>query len=103
MTTPRVGETFYLDLDETAVSGLYIEVDPSHRLAIGRDRQGSDTSTPTTTFIEITLTPTVDGTNVTVQFSDLSEEDATFYPQLCARHFDRIAIALAGTDPANGN
>ncbi len=28
MTAPRVGETFHLDLDGTAIAGRYIEVDP---------------------------------------------------------------------------
>ncbi len=46
------------------------------------DRQGTDATTPTPTFIEITLTPTGDGTNVRVQFSGLSAEDAAFYLQL---------------------
>ena len=96
MTAPRVGETFHLDLDGTAIAGRYIEVDPPHRMLLRWDRQGTDTTTPTPTFIEITLIPTGDGTNVKVQFSGLSAEDAAFYPQLWARHLDRIATALAG-------
>ncbi len=103
MTAPRVGETFHLDLDGTAIAGRYIEVDPPHRVLLRWDRQGTDTATPTPTFIEITLTPTSDGTNVRVQFSGLGEEDAAFYPQLWARHLDRTAAALAGAEPAHGN
>ena len=103
MTAPRVGETFHLDLDGTAIAGRYIEVDPPHRMLLRWDRQGTDTATPTPTFIEITLTPTGDGTNVRVQFSGLSAEDAAFYPQLWARHLDRIAAAFAGAEPAHGN
>ncbi len=101
MTAPRVGETFQLDLDGTAFTGRYIEVDAPHRMLLRWDRQGTDTATPA--FIEITLTPTHDGTNVRVQFSGLSGEDAAFYPQLWARHLDRIAAALAGAEPAHGN
>ena len=96
MTAPRVGETFHLDLDGTAIAGRYIEVDPPHRMLLRWDRQGTDTKTPTPTFIEITLTPTGDGTDVRVQFSGLSAEDAAFYRQLWARHLDRIAAAFAG-------
>ena len=103
MPAPRVGETFQLDLDGTAFSGRYIEVDPPHRLLLRWDRQGSDTATLTPTFFEITLTPTGDGTNMRVQFSGLSAEDAAFYPQLWARHLDRIADALASAEPADGN
>ena len=103
MTAPRVGETFRLDLDGTAIAGRYIEVDPPHRMLLRWDRQGSDATTPTPTFIEITFTPTGDGTNVRVQFSGLSAEDAAFYPQLWARHLDRIAAAFAGAEPAHGN
>jgi hypothetical protein len=103
MTAPRVGETFHLDLDGTAIAGRYIEVDPPHRMLLRWDRQGTDTATPTPTFVEITLTPMGDGTNVRVQFSGLSAEDAAFYPQLWARHLDRIAAAFAGAEPAHGN
>ena len=105
MTAPRAGETFNLDLDGTAIIGRYLEVDPPHRMLLRWDRQEADTATPTPTptFIEITLTPTGDGTNVTVQFSGLSAEEAAFYPQLWARHLDRIATALTGPEPAHGN
>jgi len=65
-------------------------------------RQGTDIATSTPTFIEITLTPEGDGTNVRVQFSGLSAEDTAFYSQLWARHLDRIAAVFAGNEPANG-
>ena len=103
MTAPRPGDGFHLDLDGTAITGHYIEVDPPHRLVIGWDRQGTDAATPTPARIEITLIPMGDGTNVSVRFSGLSAEDAAFYPQLWARHLDRIAAALAGAQPAHGN
>ncbi len=103
MTAPRVGETFHLDLDGTAIAGRYIEVDPPHRMLLRWDRQGTDTAMPTTTFIEITFTPMGDGTNVRVQFSGLSAEDAAVYPQLWARHLDQIAAAFADAEPAHGN
>lgn len=96
MTTPRVGERFQLELDGTEFAGHYIEVDPPHRVLLGWDRQETDSPTPT--FIEITLTPTDEGTNVKVQFSDLSAEDAAIYPQLWACHLDRIAAAFAGAE-----
>jgi uncharacterized protein YndB with AHSA1/START domain len=103
MTAPRPGDAFHLDLDGTVISGRYIEVDPPHRMVIGWERHGSDKVTPTPAFIEITFIPTGDGTNVRVQFSGLSAEDATFYPQLWARHLDRIAAVLAGAEPAHCN
>ena len=84
VTAPRVGETFHLDLDGTAIAGRYIEVDPPHRMLLRWDRQGTDTATPTPTFIEITLTPMGDGTNVRVQFSGLSAEDAVASPRMPA-------------------
>ncbi|MGP0029776.1 MAG: SRPBCC family protein [Acidimicrobiales bacterium] len=103
MTAPRVGETFHLDLDGIAIAGRYIEVDPPHRMLLSWDRQGADTGTPTATFIEITLTPTGDGTSVKVQFFDLSAADAAIYPQMWARHLDRIATALASAEPVHGS
>ena len=81
------------------IAGRYFEVDPPHRLVIGWDRQGTDKPTPTPAYIEITLTPTGDGTNVTVQLSGLSAEDAAFFRQLWARHLDQIAAAFAGAEP----
>jgi uncharacterized protein YndB with AHSA1/START domain len=99
MTAPQPGEAFRLDLDGTVIAGRYIDVDPPHRLLIGWDRQGTDNATPTPALMEITLTPTGDGTAVRVQFSGLSAEDAAFYRQLWARHLDRIAAAFAGAEP----
>ena len=100
MTAPRPGDAFHLDLDGTVIAGRYIEVDPPHRMLIEWDRQGTDKATPTPALIEITLTPTGDGTTVVeVQLSGLSAEDAAFYRQLWARHLDRIAAAFAGAEP----
>ena len=103
VTAPRVGETFQFDLDGTAIAGRVIEVDAPNRMLLSWDRQGTDTATPTPTFIEITLTAAGDGTDVRVEFSGLSAADGAFYQQLWARHLDRIATALAGADPAHGN
>jgi len=103
MTAPRVGETFLFDLDGLAIAGRCIEIDPPHRMLLRWERQGTETATPAPTFIEITLTPPGDGTNVRVQFSGLSAEDIAFYPQLWARHLEWIATALSGAEPAYGN
>ena len=99
----RLGETFHLDLDGTAIAGRHIEVDPPHRMLLRWGRQGTDTATSAPTFVEITLIPTGNGKNVRVQFSGLSAEDAALYPQLWERHLDRIATALASDEPAHDN
>jgi uncharacterized protein YndB with AHSA1/START domain len=98
MMAARPGDTFHLDLGGTAITGRYLEVDPPHRLVMEWDRQGTDNATPTPALIEITLTPTGDGTNVKVQFSGLSAEDAAFHRQLWVRHLNRIAVAFAGAE-----
>ena len=103
VTAPRVGETLHLDLEGMSIVVHYIEVDPPRRMLLRWDRQGADAGTSTPTFVEITLTPTSEGTNVRVQFSGLSAEDAAVYSQLWARHLDRIATALADAEPAHGN
>ena len=95
MTAPEDGST--LTSTGQVIAGRYFEVDPPHRLVIGWDRQGTDKPTPA--YIEITLTPTGDGTNVKVELSGLSAEDAASYRQLWARHLDRIAAAFAGAAP----
>jgi uncharacterized protein YndB with AHSA1/START domain len=99
MTVPRPGDTFHLDLDGTVIAGRYIEVDPPHRLVIGWDRQRTNKAPPTPATVEITLTPTDDGTKVKVQLSGLSAEDAAFHRQLWVRHLDQIAAAFAGAEP----
>ena len=100
MKAPRPGDAFHLDLDGTVIAGRYIEVDPPVRMLIEWDRQGTDKATPTLALIEITFTPTGDGTTVVeVQLSGLSAEDAAFYPQLLERYLDRIAAAFAGAEP----
>ena len=97
MKAPRPGDAFHLDLDGTVIVGRYIEVDPPVRMLIEWDRQGIDKATPTLALIDITFTPTGDGTTVVeVQLSGLSAEDAAFYPQLLERYLDRIAAAFAG-------
>jgi len=95
MTAPRPGDPFQLDLGPTAIAGHYLEVDPPHRLVIGWDLPRSDNATPASAVVEITLTPTDDGTDVKVQLSGLSADDAAFHQQLWARHLDRIAAAFA--------
>jgi hypothetical protein len=100
MTAPRPGDAFHLDLDGTVIACRYIDVDPPHRMVIEWDRQGTEKVTPTPALIEITFTPTGDGTTVVeVQLSGLNAEDAAFYPQLLERYLDRIATAFAGAEP----
>jgi uncharacterized protein YndB with AHSA1/START domain len=99
MTAPRAGDAFHLDLDGAVIAGRYIEVEPPHRLVIEWDRQGTNKPTPTPTCIEITLTPTRNGTTVKVQFSGLNAAEAVFHQQLWARHLDRIAAAFAPAEP----
>jgi uncharacterized protein YndB with AHSA1/START domain len=103
VTAPLVGKTFHFNLDGRVIVGRFIEVDPPHRVLLRWDRQGTETATSESTFIEITLTPTDGGTNVKVEFSGLSAEDAAFYLQLWERHLDRIAAALAGAKSTHGN
>ena len=79
MTAPRPGDAFHLDLYGTVIAGRYIEVDPPHRVVIGWDGHGTDKSTPTPALVEITLTPTGDGTKVKVELSGLSAEEAASY------------------------
>ena len=99
MTTPRPGDPFDLDLDGTAITGRYIEVDPPHRLLIESDGGGGGHARPTPALIEITLSPTGDGTTVKVQFHGLNAEDAAVHRQLWAHQLDRIAASFAGAEP----
>jgi uncharacterized protein YndB with AHSA1/START domain len=64
MKAPRPGDAFHLDLGGTVIAGRHIEVDPPVRMLTERDRQGTDKATPALAVIEITFTPTGDGTTV---------------------------------------
>ena len=83
------------------IAGRYIEVDPPNRMAIQRDRQGTDKATPARALIEITFTLKGYSTTVVeVRLSGPSPDDAAFCAQLLARYLDRLAAAFAGTEPA---
>ncbi len=99
MTAPQPGDVFDLDLGGTVITGRYVEVDHPNHLLIEWDRQATDDAMSTTALIEITITPTADGSTVRVQFSGLSAEDGAFYRQLWARHLDGIAGTFAGAEP----
>lgn len=65
------------------IAGRYIEVDPPNRMAIQRDRQGTDKATPARALIEITFTLKGYSTTVVeVRLSGPSPDDAAFYAQL---------------------
>ena len=97
MTDPRPGDAFHLDLEGTVIAGRYVEVDPPHRMVIGWNYKGTDKATPIPALIEITFTPTGDGTNLKVELSGLNEDETAFYRQLWRRQLDRIAAAFAAT------
>jgi uncharacterized protein YndB with AHSA1/START domain len=92
MTDPRPGDAFHLDLEGTVIAGRYVEVDPPHRMVIGWNHKGTDKATPIPALIEITFTPTGDGTNLKVELSGLNEDETAFYRQLWRRQLDRIAF-----------
>ena len=87
-----------LELDGVAIAGIYLEVDPPSRLVLRWDRPGSDSTALPSTTIEITLTPTTDGTIVRVQFSDLGWRKPLFSRDW-ATHLDWIASVPE--EPAN--
>lgn len=99
MTAPRPGDVFNIDLDGTAITGRYVEVDAPHRLVIGWDHLETGAATSTQAEVEITLTPAGDATTVAVQFSGLSAEDATIHRTLWLDHLNRIADAVAAAEP----
>jgi uncharacterized protein YndB with AHSA1/START domain len=93
------GGLFHLDINGVPVRGRYHELDPPHRLLISWGHAGSDRLSPGSSTVEITLTPTPDGTRVTVEHRDLPPEQAAQHAVGWAHFLARLTVAATGHNP----
>ena len=93
------GGLFHLDINGVPVRGRYLELDPPHRLLISWGHAGSDRLPPGSSTVEITLTPTPDGTRVTVEHRNLPSEEAAQHAVGWPHFLARLTVAATGHDP----
>jgi uncharacterized protein YndB with AHSA1/START domain len=96
---PRRGGQFTVDINGLPVRGRYLVVDPPHRLVLTWGHAGSDAFPPGATTVEITLTPTNNGTLVSVEHRGLPPEQAPQHAIGWPHFFNRLAQAATGQDP----
>jgi uncharacterized protein YndB with AHSA1/START domain len=96
---PEPGGQFTVDINGVPVRGRYLVVDAPHRLVLTWGHAGSDTVPPGSTTVEITLTPSEDGTLLSVEHRDLPAEQAPQHAIGWPHFLDRLAKAAGGRNP----
>jgi uncharacterized protein YndB with AHSA1/START domain len=92
------GGEFTVDINGVPVRGRYLEVHRPHRLVISWGHAGSERLPPGASTLEVVLTATADGTEVTIVHRDLPEPEATGHARGWRHFLDRLAVAGAGGD-----
>jgi uncharacterized protein YndB with AHSA1/START domain len=96
---PEPGGQFTVDINGVPVRGRYLVVDPPHRLVLTWGHAGSDAFPPGSTTVEITLTPSEDGTLLSVEHRDLPAEQAPRHAIGWPHFLDRLVTVAAGRNP----
>jgi uncharacterized protein YndB with AHSA1/START domain len=96
---PQHGGQFSVNINGVPIRGRYLVVDPPHRLVLTWGHAGSDAFPPGSTTVEITLTPTDNGTLLSVEHRDLPAERAQQHAIGWPHFLNRLAQAAAGQDP----
>ena len=96
---PWPGGQFAVDINGVPVRGRYLVVEPPRRLVLTWGHAGSGTFPPGSTTVEMTLTPTVTGTLLTVEHRDLPTEQAPQHALGWPHFVNRLAMAATGQDP----
>ena len=96
---PRPGGQFTVDINGVPVRGRYLLVDPPRRLVLTWGHAGSDVVPPGSTTVEITLTPTEEGTLLNLEHRDLPAEQAPQHAIGWPHFLNRLAQAATGRNP----
>ena len=96
---PRPGGQFTVDINGVPVRGRYLVVDPPRRVVLTWGHAGSDVFPPGSTTVEITLTPTEEGTLLSLEHRDLPAEQAPQHAIGWPHFLNRLAQAATGRNP----
>ena len=96
---PRPGGQFTVLFGERTVEGRYIELDPPHRLVISWGRAGSKTFPPSTSTLEVTLTPEAGGSRVSIVHTGLPQSERARHALGWQHYLARLAIIGGGRQP----
>jgi uncharacterized protein YndB with AHSA1/START domain len=96
---PRPGGRFTLVFGDRTVEGRYVELDPPTRLVITWGRLGSATFPPSSSTLEVTLTPEAGGTRVSIVHSGLPVSETPRHALGWQHYFARLAVVAAGGEP----
>jgi uncharacterized protein YndB with AHSA1/START domain len=93
---PAPGGRFAVDVRGVAVRGEYLVLEPPHRLVFSWGHQGSDELPPSTSRVEVRLTPAGGGTNVLLEHRDLPAPRAPGHDRGWELFLGRLAIVARG-------
>ncbi len=93
---PRPGGRFTVFFDDRAVEGHYVELDPPRRLVVTWGRRSSPTFPPSSSTLEVTLTPEAGGTRVAIVHSGLPESEAHRHALGWQHYLARLGVVAGG-------
>src|SRR5262249_1556389 len=93
---PRPGGQFTLVFGDRTVEGRYVQLDPPNHLVITWGRLGSATCPPSSSTLEVTLTPEAGGTRVSIVHSGLPVSEAARHALGWQHYCDRLRVVAAG-------
>jgi uncharacterized protein YndB with AHSA1/START domain len=96
---PVPGGGFAVDINGFPFRGQYLEIDPPHRVVVSWGLAGSDDFPPGSSRVEFTLTPTADGTALSLRHTGLPDTRAREHAAGWANYLGRLRLAAGGTDP----
>jgi uncharacterized protein YndB with AHSA1/START domain len=96
---PRPGGAFIVHFEDRCVEGRYVEVDRPRRLVIAWGRRGSRDLPPSTSTLEVLLSPEGPGTRVSIVHSGLPEAEAHRHALGWRHYLARLRTLGAGREP----
>jgi uncharacterized protein YndB with AHSA1/START domain len=98
---PRPGGEFTLFFGDECVEGRYVELDRPRRLVIAWGRRGSGELPPSSSILEVQLTPEDGGTRVQIVHRGLPESEAHRHALGWQHYLARLEILGSAREPAH--
>jgi uncharacterized protein YndB with AHSA1/START domain len=96
---PRPGGQFTVIFGDRTVEGRYLEVERPKRLVISWGRAGSRDFPPASSVLEITLTPSDNGTLVAIVHTGLPDSELHRHALGWEHYLRRLGLAAVGGEP----